>query len=171
MLTLLLSIFAVVNSQIIRGQSIVMPSINVYSQSNYTPEYINRSYIQMRLTGNLTTRSPRPASAFARASVSASARASATYAKNISSPTSTHSHVNTILNYQAAIPNATSAGAIISSVLLITFIVTFVAIVLNARYHKIQGARSHSSKTIIISNPVNGLIHESYNHSIRKMSV
>ena len=60
--------------------------------------------------------------------------------------------------------------SIIWFILYITFIIIFVTIVINKRYHKIQVSRTLSSK-IPISNPVNSLIHGSYNHSIRKMSV
>ena len=60
--------------------------------------------------------------------------------------------------------------SIICFILYITFIIIFVTIVINKRYHKIQASRTLSSK-IPISNPVNSLTHGSYNQSIRKMSV
>ena len=125
---------------------------------------LNGGYIQMRLTGNLASPS---------VSVSASALALA-LAKNVSSPTSTYIRMNTTVksqvNYKAGAPNTTPVGAIIGFILYITFIVIFVANVVNMRYHRIQASRSPvSSKTVI--NPTNGLIHESYNPSIRKISV
>jgi hypothetical protein len=170
----LLSLFAVVNSQLITGQSIVMPSINVHARSNYTIGYLNRSHIQMRLLGNSTTRvppyNPKPASASvsASASVLASASVSASaLAKNVSSPSSTRTRANTEVNYQSSTRNASPIGAIVGFILSITSAIVFVVVVINMRYHRIQASRNLSSKTIIIPNPT----HESYNQSIRKMSV
>lgn len=116
-------------------------------------------------SANVSASASVSASAFARVSASTSARVTASASASASTNASVPLNETSV---KAIVSNTVPVGSIVGSVLGVAFIITIVVFLINIRRITLQARSPVSSKTIVVTNPTNGLMFEK---SIRKMSV